>query len=99
MIIGGLVKTTLIDYPGHVAATIFTYGCSFKCGFCHNPDLVTGDMRHINIFKEQEIMDFLKKRQGLLDGVCITGGEPTLQKDLPIFCSQVKALGYKIKLD
>lgn len=98
MYILGYQKTTLLDYPGHVAATIFTGGCNFRCPFCHNSDLVTcsGNFKSVS---EEEIFSFLKKRKNVLSGVCITGGEPTLQKDLFDFIRQVRDFGYKIKLD
>lgn len=98
MQIHGLNKTTLLDYPEHVAATIFTGGCNFRCPFCHNGDLVL----HPNDFpviSEEEIFAFLRKRKGVLSGVCITGGEPTLQPDLLPFIKKIKELGYLVKLD
>jgi len=98
MVIHGLQKTTLLDYPGHVAATIFTGGCNFRCPFCHNGDLVLNPGGTPQIPME-EIMAFLQKRQGILDGVCITGGEPTLQLDLEDFIRGVRGLGYLVKLD
>lgn len=98
MRIHGLQKTTLLDYPSHVAATLFTGGCNFRCPFCHNGNLVLNPESQPRIFLE-EIMAFLKKRQGVLDGVCITGGEPTLQPDLEDFIREVRELGYLIKLD
>ena len=97
MKISGLQKLTLLDYPGKMACTVFTYGCNFRCGFCHNALLVTEE-NNDNI-TEDEFFAFLKKRQGILDGVCISGGEPTLQKDLPEFIAKIKALGYSVKLD
>ena len=97
MLILGLNKTTLLDYPEHVAATIFTGGCNFQCPFCHNKDLVFP--QQTTSYSENEILSFLKKRAGVLTGVCITGGEPTLQKDLPDFLARIKDLGYLIKLD
>ena len=98
MIISGLQKTTLLDYPNRVAATIFLGGCNMRCPFCHNNS--TLDSEHlISSFDSKQILTFLKKRQGILDGVCISGGEPTLQRDLPEFLSEIKSLGYDIKLD
>lgn len=98
MLIGGIQKLTLLDYPGRVAATIFTAGCNFRCPFCHNAPLVTGiDKSHF--IDEDEILSFLKKRVGILEGVVITGGEPTLMPDLPEFISKIKSLGYDVKLD
>ncbi|MFW6282660.1 MAG: anaerobic ribonucleoside-triphosphate reductase activating protein [Minisyncoccales bacterium] len=96
MKIKGLQKTTLIDYPGEVACTIFLFGCNFRCGFCHNPELVLKD-EGLNI-SEKEILGFLDKRKDYLEGICITGGEPlmTIEKN---FLKEVKNLGYKIKLD
>lgn len=96
MQICGIQKTTLLDYPGHVAATVFTGGCNFRCPFCHNGDLVRGGMEQYSV---EEILKFLKKRQGILEGVCITGGEPTLQPDLPEFIREIRGLGYLVKLD
>lgn len=97
MLILGLNKTTLLDYPEHVAATIFTGGCNFRCPFCHNKNLVLA--HQITPYTEEEILAFLKKRAGVLSGVCITGGEPTLQKDLSDFLARIKELGLFIKLD
>lgn len=96
MLIGGLQKLTLIDYPGKVACTLFTYGCNFRCPFCHNAVLVNETPA---LLPEEEFFSFLKKRQGLLDGVGITGGEPLLHKDMPDFLRRIKDLGYAIKLD
>lgn len=90
---------TLLDYPGQVAATIFTLGCNFRCHFCHNPGLVLPEKFEPNLRTDKDVLDFLRARKKLLDAVCITGGEPTLQKDLAEFCAAVKDLGYKIKLD
>ena len=97
MKICGLQKTTLLDYPGHVAATVFTGGCNFRCPFCHNSDLLGNDAEEA--FSEEYVLNFLKKRRGILEGVAITGGEPTLQPDLRDFILRVRELGYKIKLD
>ena len=98
MQIHGLNKTTLLDYPEHVAATIFTGGCNFCCPFCHNKDLVLNPSA-VPLIAEEEVLAFLKKRIGILSGVCITGGEPTTQKDLPEFIRKIKDLGYLVKLD
>jgi len=97
MKIAGLQKMTLLDYPGRVACTVFLQGCNFRCPFCHNSLLLpaTGEV----LMEDTELLAFLKKRTGLLDGVCITGGEPTLQKELPKLLAEVKALGYAVKLD
>lgn len=98
MKIHGLNKTTLLDYPGHVAATVFTGGCNFRCPFCHNKDLVLCPEGQ-PLIAETEVIDFLKKRKGIITGVCITGGEPTLQPDLKEFLVKVKGIGLKVKLD
>ncbi|WP_270394890.1 anaerobic ribonucleoside-triphosphate reductase activating protein [Mediterraneibacter massiliensis] len=98
MVIQGLQKLTLLDYPGKVACTLFTAGCNFRCPFCHNASLVTHVDRK-NDIPEEEVLAFLKKRRGLLDGVCITGGEPLLQPDIEVFIRKIRDLGYLIKLD
>jgi len=98
MRICGLQKLTLLDYPDHIACTIFTSGCNFMCPFCQNSSLVLNIDRNVEI-PEDEVLDFLKKRVGILEGVCITGGEPTLQRDLEDFIKKVKELGFKVKLD
>jgi pyruvate formate lyase activating enzyme len=100
MLIGGLQKMTLIDYPGKIACTVFTVGCNFRCPFCHNPELV--DQARFNvggIIEEKKFFDFLKSRQDLLGGVCVTGGEPTLHAELSDFLKQIKNLGFLVKLD
>ena len=97
MKICGLQKTTLLDFPGHVAATVFTGGCNFRCPFCHNSDLLGNDAEVA--YTEEEVLKFLAKRRGILEGVAITGGEPTLQPDLRRFILGVRELGYQIKLD
>jgi len=94
--IGGIQRSSLIDYPGHICAIVFTIGCNFRCPYCHNPELVNESAEEI---PEDEFFDFLKKRQGRLDGVTVTGGEPTLQSDLLPFMKRIKELGFKIKLD
>ena len=98
MLILGLNKTTLLDYPGRVAATVFTGGCNFRCPFCHNADLVLKPSL-VERYTEEEIFAFLEKRRGILKGVCVTGGEPCIQADLPEFLKKIKGMGYLVKLD
>ncbi len=95
--IAGLQKMTLLDYPEKVACTVFLQGCNFRCPFCHNSGLLDGAGEQA--MPEDTLLAFLKKRVGLLDGVCITGGEPTLQPGLPALLEKIKALGYPVKLD
>jgi len=97
MRIGGFEKFSLIDYPGHICAIIFTVGCNFRCPFCHNPSLV--EETNEKTFTEKQIFDFLEKRKGVLEAVTITGGEPTMQPDLIPFIEKIKSMGYKVKLD
>lgn len=99
MKISGLQKTSLLDYPDKVSAIIFTQGCGFRCGYCHNPELIPAATKEEGGFKTEEILEFLNKRKKVLDAVVITGGEPTLQRDLLDFIRQVKKLGYLVKLD
>lgn len=96
MVISGLVKSSLVDFPGLVACVLFVPGCNYNCFYCHNRQLLNAEQ---DILTAESIMDFLRKRAGLLDGVVITGGEPTLQADLIQFMKTIKDLGYKIKLD
>ena len=98
MIIKGLQKTTLLDFPGKVACTIFTGGCNFRCPFCHNSSLVLSPAQLPDL-SEEEFFEFLTKRRGILDGVCITGGEPLLQNDIIPFLERIRTLGFAIKLD
>ncbi|MFH1838527.1 MAG: anaerobic ribonucleoside-triphosphate reductase activating protein [Candidatus Kuenenbacteria bacterium] len=98
MLIHGLQKISLIDYPDKICAIIFTKGCNFRCRFCYNPELVLANNKQ-SIIKQEEIFKFLKKRKKLIDGICVTGGEPTLHKDLPKFLAQIKKMGFLIKLD
>lgn len=94
----GLNKTTLVDYPGNIACTLFTGGCNLRCPFCQNSSLVLNPESEPYI-DDEELTQFLEKRKTFLDGVCITGGEPLLQNDLESFCVYLKSLGYKVKLD
>ena len=102
-VIGGFQKTTLLDFPQKIACIVFTPGCNFKCGYCHNPEL-SGDFGKSEVADNlppalSEVFAFLKKRKGKLDGVVITGGEPTLQKGLYQFVFEIKNMGYAVKLD
>ena len=98
MDIFGLEKLSLVDYDGFVAATVFTGSCNFRCGFCHNSALVL-DYKTLPHIDESEILSYLEKRKGILEGLCITGGEPTLNSDLPDFIEKVKKIGYSVKVD
>ncbi len=98
MLILGFQKMTLLDYPGKVACTVFTGGCNLRCPFCHNASLVT-EVSSAEEYPAKDITDFLKTRTKLLDGVCITGGEPLLQKDIKDFIKEIKSMGYSLKLD
>jgi pyruvate formate lyase activating enzyme len=98
MRIGGFQRFTLVDYPGKMAAIVFTQGCNFRCGYCHNPQLVCPEKFQKPI-PEEEVLEFLRMRQGKLEGVVVTGGEPTIHRDLPQFLSKIKELRYAIKLD
>ena len=94
----GLQKTTLIDFPGEVACTLFTAGCNLHCPFCHNPELVI-DIQTSSLLLREEVLIFLRQRKGLLGGVCISGGEPLLHSDLPDLLKEIRQMGFKIKLD
>ena len=98
MLIKGFQKTTLLDFPQKVACTVFTGGCNFRCPFCHNASLVT-HMRPEDTVSKEDILSYITKRKGILDGVCITGGEPTLQHDLADFCREIHDRGLLVKLD
>lgn len=98
MVISGMQKLTLLDYPEKTACLLFTQGCNFRCPFCHNKDLLQNDIPE-EIVSEEEVFNYLKKRQGILDGVCITGGEPLLQKDIEDFIRKIKDMGFLVKLD
>jgi len=98
MVISGMQKLTLLDYPGKTACLLFTQGCNFRCPFCHNKDLLENSLPEQTV-SEEEVFKYLKKRQGILDGVCITGGEPLLQKDIESFIKKIKEMGFLVKLD
>ena len=98
MRISGLQKLTLLDYPGHTACTVFTGGCNYRCPFCHNAELVLRPGEQPQV-PEKDFFALLDRRRGLLDGVAVTGGEPTLQPDLPDFLRRVRDMGYDVKLD
>lgn len=97
MKIAGFQHVSLIDYPDHVAAVIFTQGCNFRCPYCHNPELVR--VKQQTMILEKEVLSYLSERKGKVEGLVVTGGEPTLQGDLRVFLEKVKALGIKVKLD
>ena len=97
MKIGGLMKLTLLDYPGKVACTVFLEGCNFRCPFCHNSDMA--QCKSPDEMNDEEFFGFLNKRQGILDGVCVSGGEPLMCDDVFGFLEKIKALGYSLKLD
>ena len=102
MIFGGFQKTDLINFPGYVASTVFTRGCNFRCPYCHNPEFVIqgSDQTYFGeTYTEEEVLSYLQRRRGMLDGLVVSGGEPTLHRDLMAFIRKVKALGLKVKLD
>lgn len=99
MKMGGLNKFSLSDYPGHVAAVVFTQGCNFRCWFCHNGSLIPGNVPDSSLIPQEKVFGFLEDRSRQLDGVVITGGEPTIQPDLPEFIHRIKAMGLLVKLD
>ena len=96
MKIGGFKKTSLLDYPDKISAIVWTVGCNFHCPFCYNKDLVEGK---VDLISENEILSFLEKRKGMLEGLVISGGEPLMQKDIARFCEKVKKTGYLVKID
>lgn len=98
MIFHGFQKMTMLDFPGYVACTVFTPGCNFRCPFCHNSLLVTR-MNDSEIYSEDDILSYLKKRQGVIDGICISGGEPLMHDDIFDFVKKVKELGFLVKID
>lgn len=97
MIFSGFQKTDLLNYPGKVASTVFTYGCNFRCPYCHNYEFVIGGQKES--YPEETVLAYLEKRKSMLEGLAISGGEPTLHRELPAFMKKVKALGLMIKLD
>ena len=99
MLIKGLQKLTLLDFPEKMACTVFTFGCNLRCPFCHNASLVLSERADDTLIPEEEFFSFLQKRRGILEGVCVTGGEPTLQPDLPAFIRRIRELGFAVKLD
>ena len=99
MLIKGLQKLTLLDYPDRIAATVFVGGCNFRCPFCHNASLVLAERGGTEVIGEEEFFEYLRSRVGRLTGVCVSGGEPTLQHDIADFIRKIKAIGYAVKLD
>ncbi len=98
MLFHGFQKMTMLDFPGYVACTVFTPGCNFRCPFCHNSLLVT-KMNDSEVYTEDDILSYLKKRQGVIDGICISGGEPLMHDDIFDFVRKVKELGFLVKID
>ena len=98
MVFHGFQKMTMLDFPGYVACTVFTPGCNFRCPFCHNSLLVTR-MNDSEIYTEEDILSYLRKRQGVIDGICISGGEPLMHDDIFDFVKKVKELGFLVKID
>lgn len=99
MVIGGIQKNSLIDYPGKLSCVLFLSGCNFTCPYCHNPQLVKNGLGRAGCIDETAVYEFLKSRKGFIDGVVISGGEPTLQKNLPFLCNEIREMGYLVKLD
>ena len=99
MVLAGLQKNSLIDYPGKLSCVCFSQGCNFECPYCHNPDLVRKRSSGYNPVAEESLYTYLEGRRGFIDGVVISGGEPTLQEDLPTLCATIKRMGYPVKLD
>lgn len=99
MKLAGLQKLTLLDYPGRLACTVFLPGCNLRCPFCHNADLVLPERQPGTPLTQEGLLEFLQSRRGKLDGVCVTGGEPTLQRDLPQLLARIQDLGFSVKLD
>lgn len=99
MLIAGLERLSLLDYPDRLCAIVFTYGCNMLCPYCHNPELVVQKLNRANLFDEKDVLGFMKSRVGKLDALTITGGEPTMHPDLINFMQKVKDLGFELKLD
>ncbi|MDM8524055.1 anaerobic ribonucleoside-triphosphate reductase activating protein [Desulfococcaceae bacterium HSG8] len=99
MFLGGLQKNSFIDYPGKISCVLFLAGCNFNCPYCHNPELARGCLDCPRFLEENRVYDFLENRKGFLDGVVISGGEPTLQEDLSLLCEKIKNMGYPVKVD
>jgi len=99
MVFGGLLKNSFIDYPGKISSVLFLAGCNFRCPYCHNPDLALGRPEQHDFLHEEKVFTFLESRIGLIEGIVITGGEPTLCPDLLRICEQIRGLGYPVKLD
>lgn len=99
MYFGGLLKNSLIDYPGKVSCVLFAAGCNFHCPYCHNPELARGDVPPASRISLDAALEFLESRRGLLEGVVLSGGEPALDENLPRLCKRIKDLGYPVKLD
>jgi pyruvate formate lyase activating enzyme len=97
MILAGIEKLSLVDFPGYISTVIFTQGCNFQCGYCQNPDLLQGNKKFD--CNEKDVLDFLAARGTMVEGAVISGGEPCIQEDLPVFLAKIKALGYAVKLD
>lgn len=99
IVLGGIQKNSMIDYPGKISCVIFLSGCNFNCPYCHNPDLARGCQSCPHELDQDDLFRFLEARRSFLDGVVISGGEPTLQPGLKRLCQQIKAMGYRIKID
>ena len=99
MEIGGFLRLSLLDYPGKLAAVVFTIGCNFRCWFCQNRDLVLKNYKNLVVYREEEVIEKIESARGMIDGVAITGGEPTIQHDLPQFIQKIKEKGLLVKLD
>ena len=99
MILGGLQKNSLIDYPGKLSCVLFLSGCNFNCPYCHNPQLLNGGFSKTTCLDEKTFYEFLQSHKGFIDGVVISGGEPTIHEEIAVLCKKIKMIGYPIKLD